>query len=109
MKGADVAVDAVEVNGKHPQTAPMIEVPASDLNLPRKNGEELHEDFPNLSRIPIIILTSSQAEEDIVRSYELQANAYMTKPVDPEEFIDTIQTFKSFWLDIVRLPPDEDQ
>lgn len=84
-----------------------------DLNLPRKDGdevlEELREDTLDLSRIPIIILTSSQAEEDIVRSYELQANAYMTKPVDPGEFIETIRTFKTFWLEVVCLPSNEDR
>lgn len=93
--------------------APRPDVILLDLNLPRKNGDEflrdLHEDSPDLTRIPIIILTSSQAEEDIVRSYDLQANAYMTKPVDPEAFIETIQTFKTFWLEIVRLPPDGDE
>jgi len=90
--------------------APRPDIILLDLSLPRKNGdeflEELHEESPDLSRIPIIILTSSQAEEDIVRSYELQANAYMTKPVDPGEFIQTIRTFKTFWLDIVCLPPN---
>lgn len=106
------ALEFVRKKGEYGE-APRPDIILLDLNLPRKNGdeflEELRENFPNLSRIPVIILTSSQAEEDIVRSYELQANAYLTKPVDPEEFIDTIQTFKSFWLDIVRLPPDGDQ
>jgi CheY-like chemotaxis protein len=81
-----------------------------DLNLPRKNGkeflEELHESSSDLPQIPVIVLTSSKAEEDIVRSYELDANAYMTKPVDPAEFIETIQTFETFWLKIVKLPPE---
>lgn len=93
--------------------APRPDIVLLDLNLPRKNGdeflEELREESPRLARIPIIVLTSSKAEEDIVQSYELQANAYMTKPVDPEEFIDTIQTFKTFWLEIVRLPSDGEQ
>lgn len=83
-----------------------------DLNLPRKNGdeflEELYETSPHLSRIPVVVLTSSEAEEDIVKSYELRANAYMTKPVDPAKFIDTIQKFENFWLEVVRLPPKEE-
>lgn len=81
-----------------------------DLNLPRKNGDEVLEeinDDDDLSCIPVIILTSSKAEEDIVKSYELQANAYLTKPVDPAEFVETVKRFKAFWLDVVRLPPDE--
>ncbi|KKF39524.1 chemotaxis protein CheY [Halorubrum saccharovorum] len=83
-----------------------------DLNLPRKNGdeflEELHETAPRLARIPVIVLTSSQAEEDIVTSYELQANAYLTKPVDPSEFIATIQSFEEFWIEVARLPSPRD-
>ncbi|WP_418285074.1 response regulator [Halorubrum sp. DTA46] len=83
-----------------------------DLNLPRKSGaeflEELEEEPPHLAHIPVIVLTSSQAEEDIVKSYELQANAYMTKPVDPSEFIATIKSFENFWLEIVELPPAGD-
>ncbi len=83
-----------------------------DLNLPRMNGDEVLaeiDDDEDLSRIPIIVLTSSEAEEDVVRSYELRANAYLTKPVDPDEFIATVQSFKAFWLSVVRLPPCEVQ
>jgi DNA-binding response OmpR family regulator len=54
----------------------------------------------------VIVLTSSEAEEDVAKSYELQANAYLTKPVDPDEFIETIRSFQTFWLEVVRLPPD---
>jgi CheY-like chemotaxis protein len=81
-----------------------------DLNLPRKNGDEVLEEIKDdsrLSRLPVIILTSSEAEEDIVKSYDHSANAYLTKPVDPEEFINVVRSFKSFWLSVVRLPPDE--
>jgi CheY-like chemotaxis protein len=105
----DEALEFLHRSGEYTD-APRPDIILLDLNLPRKNGdeflEELHEESSDLSRIPIIILTSSQAEEDIVRSYELRANAYMTKPVDPEEFIQIIQTFKTFWLDIVCLPPN---
>ncbi|WP_232833812.1 response regulator [Saliphagus sp. LR7] len=79
-----------------------------DLNLPKKSGEEVLEEIrgdEDLQRLPVIILTSSEAQEDVLRSYELQANAYLTKPVDPDAFLDTIQTFEEFWLRVVRLPP----
>ena len=77
-----------------------------DLNLPRKNGDEVLEELkgdPAYRHIPIIILTSSGAHEDIIDSYDRYANAYLTKPVDPEGFIDTVRTFEQFWLSIVRL------
>lgn len=92
--------------------APRPDIILLDLNLPRLDGNEVLtriRDTPDVSinNIPVIVLTSSQAEEDVIRSYELQANAYLTKPVDPIEFIETIRTFKAFWLEIVRLPGDE--
>ena len=80
-----------------------------DLNMPRKDGwdvlEEIKED-PVLARIPVIVLTSSEAEEDIVKSYDLQANAYLTKPVDFQGFIDIVNGFEEFWLSVVKLPPE---
>ena len=82
-----------------------------DLNLPGKDGEEVLEelkDDPSLRSIPVIVLTSSRAEEDIVKSYELHANAYLTKPVDPDEFIETVRAFEKFWFSVVRLPPEVD-
>lgn len=79
-----------------------------DLNLPRKDGREvlaeLKED-PELHRIPVIVLTTSAAEQDIVRSYDLQAACYITKPIDLDEFIAVVRSIESFWLSIVRLPP----
>jgi CheY-like chemotaxis protein len=88
--------------------APSPDIVLLDLNLPRKNGEEVLEEVredPSLRRLPVIILTSSEAESDVVKSYELNANAYLTKPVDPGEFIDTVQSLQEFWLSIVKLPP----
>ncbi|WP_226040593.1 response regulator [Natrinema sp. DC36] len=82
-----------------------------DLNLPGKDGEEVLEelkDDPALRSIPVIVLTSSRAEEDVVKSYELHANAYLTKPVDPDEFIETVRAFEKFWFSVVRLPPEGD-
>lgn len=90
------------------EDAPRPEIILLDLNLPRKNGDEVLEeinDDPELSTIPVIVMTSSKAAEDVVISYKQQANAYLTKPVDPEEFIETVQTFQTFWLESAHLPP----
>jgi CheY-like chemotaxis protein len=78
-----------------------------DLNLPRMNGFEvlnaIKED-PNLKRIPVVVLTTSQAEQDIIQSYNRYANAYVTKPVDLEQFVKVLKSIEDFWLEIVRLP-----
>jgi CheY-like chemotaxis protein len=78
-----------------------------DLNLPRMNGfevlNEIKED-PDLKRIPVVVLTTSQAEQDIIQSYNLYANAYVTKPVDLEQFVRVLKSIEDFWLEIVRLP-----
>jgi CheY-like chemotaxis protein len=79
-----------------------------DLNLPRKDGREVLADLnadPELKAIPVIVLTTSEAEEDILRSYQLAANAYITKPIDLNEFIAVLRSIENFWLSIVRLPP----
>ncbi|WP_254528536.1 response regulator [Natrinema gelatinilyticum] len=91
--------------------APRPDLVLLDLNLPVKNGEDVLEelkDDPALRPIPVIVLTSSRAEEDVVKSYELHANAYLTKPVDPDEFIETVRAFEKFWFSVVRLPPEVD-
>ncbi len=83
-----------------------------DLNLPRMDGEEVLERLgvdDNLRQIPVIVLTSSCAENDIVRSYDRHANAYLTKPVDPGEFIETVRAFENFWFSVARLPPEGDR
>ena len=79
-----------------------------DLNLPRKNGREVLEEIkqdPFLKMIPVVILTTSQAEEDVVRAYSLHANCYITKPVDFSQFTKIVRTIEDFWLTIVTLPP----
>jgi CheY-like chemotaxis protein len=89
---------------------PTTDIVLLDLNLPRKNGEEVLEEIrtdEDLQSLPVIVLTSSKAEEDVVQSYDLCANAYLTKPVDPDDFIETIRTFGEFWLEVVRLPPED--
>ncbi len=78
-----------------------------DLNLPKKDGREVLAEVkkdPDLKRIPVVILTTSQAEQDILRSYELHANAYITKPVDFEHFMGVVKSVEEFWLTIVKLP-----
>jgi len=78
-----------------------------DLNLPRKDGREVLFEIKNdddLKRIPVVILTTSKAEEDVLRSYELHANCYVTKPVDLEKFIVVVQSIDRFWLTVVTLP-----
>ena len=78
-----------------------------DLNLPKYDGRQLLEKVksdPDLSRIPIVVLTTSSAEEDILRSYKLHANAYVTKPVDLDAFIDAVRQIDEFFLQVVRLP-----
>ncbi len=79
-----------------------------DLNLPKKNGREVLAEIkedPELKRIPVVILTSSKAEQDIIRSYNLHANCYITKPVDLEQFLTVVQSIENFWLTVVMLPP----
>ncbi len=80
-----------------------------DLNMPRMDGQEVLAEIKEdeqLRRIPVVVLTSSDAEEDIVKSYELHANAYLTKPVDFDGFLEVVQTLEDFWLEVVRLPPE---
>jgi chemotaxis family two-component system response regulator Rcp1 len=78
-----------------------------DLNLPRKDGREVLAEMrknADLKTIPVVVLTTSEAEQDVVRTYELCANCYITKPVDLEKFITIVRSIEDFWLTIVRLP-----
>ena len=80
-----------------------------DLNLPRMDGREVLAEIktdPNLRRIPVVILTTSKAEEDIIKTYDLHANCFITKPVDLDQFIMVVKSVEEFWFTIVRLPPD---
>ena len=79
-----------------------------DLNLPRRDGREVLEEVkkdPDLGRIPVVVLTTSAADEDILRSYQLHANAYVTKPVDFDRFIAVVRQIDEFFVSVVRLPP----
>jgi chemotaxis family two-component system response regulator Rcp1 len=80
-----------------------------DLNLPRKDGREVLEEVkgdPELRSIPVVVLTSSEAERDIARAYALHANCYITKPVDLDQFITVVRSIEDFWFSIVKLPPE---
>lgn len=78
-----------------------------DLNLPKKDGREVLEEIradPRLTRIPVVVLTTSEAEQDILRAYNLHCNCYITKPVDLDRFVSIVRSIEDFWLTIVRLP-----
>jgi CheY-like chemotaxis protein len=79
-----------------------------DLNLPGRDGREILAEIkadPELRRIPVVVLTASRAEEDVARSYDMHANAYVTKPVDFDSFVQTIRKIDEFFISVVRLPP----
>jgi len=81
-----------------------------DINLPKKNGREVLAEIKQdiyLKQIPVVILTISNAEEDIIKTYELHANCYITKPVDIEQFTKVVKSIDNFWFSIVKLPPNK--
>ncbi len=83
-----------------------------DLNLPRKDGREVLEDIKNdveLKRIPVVVLTTSEAESDVLTIYGLHANCYISKPVDMDQFIKVVKMLEEFWFTIVKLPPRDFQ
>lgn len=89
--------------------APRPDLILLDLNLPRKDGREVLTEIKAdrvLRRIPVVILTTSEAEQDILKSYDLHANCYITKPVDLDRFITVVQSIEEFWLAIVKLPSE---
>jgi len=101
------AIEFLRRKGKH-ANAPRPDIILLDLNLPKKDGREVLSEIkqdPELRAIPVVILTTSQAEEDVLRSYDLHANCYVTKPVDLEKFIVVVQSIDRFWLTVVTLPP----
>ena len=82
-----------------------------DLNMPRMDGREALREIksdPELRRIPVVVLTTSEAEQDILESYDLGVNAFVTKPVTFDELADAVQALGEFWFDIVKLPPERD-
>ncbi|MGH7814079.1 MAG: response regulator [Candidatus Binataceae bacterium] len=102
------ALDYLHRRGRHAE-AFRPDLILLDLNLPRMDGREVLaaiKSAPELKRIPVIVLTTSAADADVLKSYNLQANCYISKPVDLEQFIRVIRQIQEFWLAIVRLPPE---
>ena len=107
-RDGEAALDFLWQRGDFCQ-APRPDLILLDLNLPRRNGLEVLQDIkadPHLSRIPVVVLSTSEAETDILRTHDLQANYYISKPVDLDQFIAVIATIESFWLSFVRRPAD---
>ncbi|MEJ2147900.1 MAG: response regulator [Chloroflexota bacterium] len=109
-----VAQDGIEAlgflhrEGLHSE-APRPDLILLDLNLPRKDGREVLAEIKadvGLRRIPVIVLTTSQDEEDILKTYDLHANCYVTKPLDFEQFMHVVQSVEDFWLSVVTFPPE---
>lgn len=114
LNNLDVVEDGVEAlaflnrEGKYAD-APRPELILLDLNLPIKDGHNVLAEIKtngDLKRIPVVVLTSSQAEEDIIKSYELNANCYIAKPVGLDQFIKVVKSIDDFWLNIVKLPSE---
>jgi CheY-like chemotaxis protein len=100
------AMQFLRREGPHAE-APRPDLILLDLNLPRKDGREVLKeikDDPNLRRIPVVVLTTSRAEEDVLKAYNLHANCYITKPVDFTQFISVVRSIEGFWLSVVKLP-----
>lgn len=95
-----------------PEKSPRPGIILLDLNMPRKDGREALSEIKkneSLRRIPVVVLTTSKEEEDILRSYDLGVNSYITKPVTFQGLVDAMNTIGRYWLDIVKLPQDEDE
>ncbi len=108
MKDGVEAMEYLRREGKY-KDVPRPDIILLDLNLPRKDGREVLEEIKRdekLKRIPVVVLTTSKAEEDVLRTYNLHANCYVTKPVDLEKFMVVVKTIDSFWLTVVTLPPN---
>lgn len=100
------AMEFLRREGKY-KDAPRPDIVLLDLNMPRKDGREVLAEMKSdeqLKRIPVVVLTTSEAEQDILRTYDLHANCYLTKPVDLEQFISIVKSVEDFWLTIVQLP-----
>jgi chemotaxis family two-component system response regulator Rcp1 len=102
------ALEFLRRQGKHAK-ATRPDLILLDLNLPRRDGREVLaeiKDDPALKMIPVVVLTTSSAEADILKSYKLHANCYITKPVDLEQFVSVVKSIDDFWLTVVRLPSE---
>ncbi len=100
------AMDFLRKKGRYPD-AFRPDLILLDLNLPKKSGFEVLDDIKvdeDLKRIPVVVLTTSQAEQDIIKSYNLHANAFISKPVGLDQFLSVVKAIEDFWIEIVRLP-----
>jgi two-component system, chemotaxis family, response regulator Rcp1 len=110
VEDGEAAIAFLNAEGRY-SGLPQPDLILLDLNLPRKDGREVLREIKSsetLKKIPVIVLTTSQAEEDILKAYNLNANCYITKPVDYDQFIRTIRAIEDFWLTIVKLPRSEE-
>jgi len=108
VRDGEAAMDFLRRSGEH-GAAPRPDLVLLDLNLPKLSGMEVLQamkDEPKLRQIPVVILTTSEAEEDVLRGYQLQASAYVTKPVDLDRFLGLVQAIDDFWLAVVRYPKE---
>jgi len=106
VEDGEEAMEFLRRKGKH-ANVPRPHVILLDLNLPKKDGREVLAEIkkdPGLRRIPVVILTASEAETDILKTYDLHANCYITKPIDLDQFLKVVKAIESFWLTIVKLP-----
>jgi chemotaxis family two-component system response regulator Rcp1 len=108
VKDGVEAMEFLRREGKY-KDVPRPDIILLDLNLPRKDGREVLEEIKSdekLKRIPVVVLTTSKAEEDVLRTYNLHANCYVTKPVDLEKFMVVVKSIDVIWLTVVTLPPN---
>ena len=102
------AMEFLQRQGRHADV-PRPDLILLDLNLPRKDGRQVLKEIKaddSLKRIPVVILTTSKSEEDVLRAYDLHANCYITKPVDFNRFMEVVKSIEDFWLTVVRLPDE---
>jgi two-component system, chemotaxis family, response regulator Rcp1 len=107
-RDGEEALEILRRSGQHGRAA-RPDLILLDLNLPRKDGREVLATLkadPSLKHIPVVVLTTSSAEVDILNSYQLHANCYITKPVDLEQFVSVIRSIDEFWLTVVKLPAE---
>lgn len=106
VEDGEEAIQFLRQNGIY-HDAPRPDLILLDLNLPKKDGRELLaeiKDDPGLRRIPVVVLTTSDAQQDVSRAYKLRANCYLTKPLQLEDFLQKVRSIEDFWLTVVRLP-----
>ena len=110
VEDGEEALNYLRRRGKYqdPASSPKPDLMLLDLNMPKMDGKQLLEQMradPNLRRIPVVALTTSKQENDIIRTYDLGANSYIVKPVDMDQFVNAIKVLKDYWFQIVVLPP----